>query len=123
MALSGKVTRVPDEDLARAKELVEARLLFLVGAYALITPRGRRLLAEESGESHDDKLPHNGYWVRRPNPTSRGSVDLTCTKRTPIPPRPLHTVWAARQTPVKVSWNSKPSGIHPFQPALSFAPP
>jgi hypothetical protein len=60
MALSGKVTRVPDEDLARAKELEEARLLFLVGAYALITPRGRRLLAEESGESHDDKLPHNG---------------------------------------------------------------
>ena len=45
IATEGKATRLLDEEVAFAKELETAGLLFLVGAYAVITPKGRRLLA------------------------------------------------------------------------------
>ena len=48
LAAEGKATKLYVEDLLVAKELVRAGLLFLVGAvepYAIITPKGRRLLA------------------------------------------------------------------------------
>ena len=47
-AAEGKATKLYIEDPAVAKELVSAGLLFLVGEiepYAVITPKGRRLLA------------------------------------------------------------------------------
>ena len=48
LAAEGKATKLYIEDLAVAEELVRAGLLFLVGAgepCAIITPKGRRLLA------------------------------------------------------------------------------
>ena len=45
LAAEGKPTRILDEELGLAKELERAELFFLAGAYAVITPRGRRLLA------------------------------------------------------------------------------
>jgi len=46
--------------LALAKELERAGLVFLVGAYAVITPRGRHLLAElEQKPPKPPKPPFN----------------------------------------------------------------
>ncbi|MGZ3689795.1 MAG: hypothetical protein ACXVBW_15945, partial [Bdellovibrionota bacterium] len=48
LAAEGKATKLFVEDLPVAKSLVSAGLLFLVGnneLYAIITPKGRRLLA------------------------------------------------------------------------------
>ena len=45
IATEGKAILLLDEEVAFAKELETAGLLFLVGAYAVITPKGRRLLA------------------------------------------------------------------------------
>ena len=48
LAAEGKATKLYVEDLPVAKSLVSAGLLFLVGEnepYAVITPKGRRLLA------------------------------------------------------------------------------
>jgi hypothetical protein len=46
LAAEGKATRLLDEELATAKDLEAAGLLFLVGTTAVVTPRARRLLAE-----------------------------------------------------------------------------
>ena len=48
LAAEGKATRLRDEDLLIAKALEEAGLVFVIRATpdAIITPRGRRLLAE-----------------------------------------------------------------------------
>ena len=51
IAAEGKATRLLDEEVAFAKELETAGLLFLVGAYAVITPKGRRLLADLANEA------------------------------------------------------------------------
>ena len=48
LAAEGKATKLYVEDLPAAKSLEGVGLLFLVGAvepYAIITPKGRRLLA------------------------------------------------------------------------------
>ncbi len=53
LAAEGKATKLYVEDLPVAKKLVSAGLLFLVGAvepYAVITPKGRRLLAILEGK-------------------------------------------------------------------------
>lgn len=59
LAAEGKATRVPDEDLSLARGLEGAGLLFLVGARAVITPRGRRLLAELEQMKKSKKPPSN----------------------------------------------------------------
>ena len=49
LAAEGKATRLYDEDVKVAKSLEGVGLLFLIGEhepYAVITPKGRRLLAE-----------------------------------------------------------------------------
>jgi hypothetical protein len=46
LAAEGKPTRLLDEDLATAKDLEAAGLVFLVGTTAIVTPKARRLLAE-----------------------------------------------------------------------------
>jgi hypothetical protein len=49
LAAEGKATRLYESDLPVAKSLESIGLLFLIGEvepYAIITPKGRRLLAE-----------------------------------------------------------------------------
>jgi hypothetical protein len=49
LAAEGKSTRLYEADVSLAKSLEGVRLLFLIGEtepYAVITPKGRRLLAE-----------------------------------------------------------------------------
>jgi hypothetical protein len=49
LAAEGKATRLYESDLPGAKSLEGVGLLFLIGEvepYAVITPKGRRLLAE-----------------------------------------------------------------------------
>ena len=60
LAAEGKATRLYESDLPVAKSLEGVGLLFLIGEvepYAVITPKGRRLLA-----GIDQKLP------KRPKP-------------------------------------------------------
>ena len=45
VAAEGKATRLLDEELATAKTLKTDGLFFLVGLTAVVTPKGRRLLA------------------------------------------------------------------------------
>jgi len=47
IAAEGKATRLLDEELATAKTLEADGLLFLVGLTAVVTPKGRRVLAGE----------------------------------------------------------------------------
>src|ERR1041384_7323503 len=46
IAAEGKATRLLDEELATAKTLEADGLLFLVGLIAVVTPKGRKALAE-----------------------------------------------------------------------------
>jgi hypothetical protein len=80
LAAEGKATKLYVEDLPVAKSLVSAGLLFLVGEnepYAVITPKGRRLLA-----ILERKPP------KPPKPTYRlhGLVARWCGER-PMPSR------------------------------------
>ena len=43
---AGKSTRLPEEEVPIAKDLERSGLLFLVGAYAVATPKARQLLAK-----------------------------------------------------------------------------
>jgi len=61
IAAEGKATRLLDEEVAFAKELETAGLLFLVGAYAVITPKGRRLLAELVKKAPKSPKPPFGF--------------------------------------------------------------
>jgi hypothetical protein len=64
LAAEGKATKLCVEDLPVAKELVGAGLLFLVGAvgpYAVITPKGRRLLAILEGKPAKPPQPPIGF--------------------------------------------------------------
>ena len=61
LAAEGKPTRILDEELAIAQELERAGLVFLVGAYAVITPRGRRLLAELESKPPKPPKPPLGF--------------------------------------------------------------
>jgi hypothetical protein len=45
LAAAGKATRLLEEEIALAKALEAEGLLFLVGITAVVTPKGRRLLA------------------------------------------------------------------------------
>ena len=47
IAAEGKATGLLDEELATARTLEADGLLFLVGSIAVVTPKGRRLLAGE----------------------------------------------------------------------------
>jgi len=64
LAAEGKATKLYVEDPAVAKELVSAGLLFLVGEiepYAVITPKGRRLLAELARKPPKPPKPPVGF--------------------------------------------------------------
>jgi hypothetical protein len=61
LAREGKQTSLLDEDLALAMELQTLGYVFLVGSYAVITPRGRRLLAELAQPSTPTKKPPLGF--------------------------------------------------------------
>jgi hypothetical protein len=61
IAAEGKTTRLRDEEVASAKELETAGLLFLVGTYAVITPKGRRLLAELDQKPKKPPKPPLGF--------------------------------------------------------------
>ena len=47
LAGEGKPTRLLDEELALVRQLEAEGLIFLVGLSAVVTPKGRRLLARE----------------------------------------------------------------------------
>ncbi len=51
LAVAGKATRLLDEELATAKALEAVGLIFLVGLTAVVTPKGRRILAGEEIEA------------------------------------------------------------------------
>ena len=57
LAAEGKATRLLDEELATAKDLEAAGLLFLIGLTAVVTPRARRLLAELAMKPKRDTPP------------------------------------------------------------------
>ena len=60
LAAEGKATRLLNEDLATAKDLDAAGLVFLVGTSAVVTPTARRLLAElEQKPPKPPKPPFN----------------------------------------------------------------
>jgi len=61
LAAEGKPTRILDEELGLAKELERAELFFLAGAYAVITPRGRRLLAALESKPPKPPKPPLGF--------------------------------------------------------------
>ena len=58
-AAEGKATRLLDEELATAKTLEADGLLFLVGSTAVVTPKGRRVLAQEESKPKRGKPPHS----------------------------------------------------------------
>ncbi len=62
LAAEGKATRLLDEELATAKALEADGFLFLVGLAAVVTPRGRRLLAGEEQPKKPDKKPPFGFF-------------------------------------------------------------
>ena len=57
LAAEGKATRLLDEELATAKDLEAAGLLFLIGLTAVVTPRARRLLADLAKKPKRDTPP------------------------------------------------------------------
>ena len=60
LAAEGKATRLSVEDLQLAKSLAGQGLLFLIGQeepYAVITPKGRRLLADLEKKPKPAKPP------------------------------------------------------------------
>lgn len=57
LAAAGKVTRLLDEELASAQALEAEGLLFLVGITAVVTPKGRRLLASLERKPKPNKKP------------------------------------------------------------------
>ena len=64
LAAEGKATKLYVEDLPTAKSLEGVGLLFLVGAvepYAVITPKGRRLLAILEGKPPKPSKPPFGF--------------------------------------------------------------
>jgi hypothetical protein len=58
IAAEGKATRLLDEELALAKELEADGLLFLAGLTAIVTPKGRRLLAQYDTKPKRNTPPH-----------------------------------------------------------------
>ena len=60
LAAEGKSTRILDEELGLAKEL-DGRVVFLVGAYAVITPKGRHLLADLKAPKAKPPKPPFGF--------------------------------------------------------------
>jgi hypothetical protein len=64
LAAEGKATKLYVQELPVAKDLVGAGLLFLVGdvePYAVITPKGRRLLAILEGKPPKPPKPPIGF--------------------------------------------------------------
>jgi hypothetical protein len=60
LAAEGKSTRLYDDDLQVAKSLRTSGLLFLIGEdepYAVITPKGRRMLADGQKKPRAAKPP------------------------------------------------------------------
>ena len=60
LAAEGKATRLLDEELETAKALEAGGFLFLVGLTAVVTPKGRCLLAGEEQPKKPDKKPPFG---------------------------------------------------------------
>jgi hypothetical protein len=64
LATEGKATRLYEGDLPIAKSLESVGLLFLIGEvepYAVITPKGRRLLAELARKPPKPPKPPFGF--------------------------------------------------------------
>jgi hypothetical protein len=64
LAAEGKSTRLDEADLPVARSLEGVGLLFLIGEvepYAVITPRGRRLLAELARKPPKPPKPPFGF--------------------------------------------------------------
>jgi hypothetical protein len=59
VAAEGKATRLLDEELGFAKTLEADGLLFLVGLTAVVTPKGRRLLAQHETKPKRSKPPYS----------------------------------------------------------------
>ncbi len=58
LAAEGKPTRLLDEELALVRGLEADGLIFLVGLRAIVTPKGRRLLAcKEQPKKPEKKSP------------------------------------------------------------------
>jgi hypothetical protein len=62
LAVEGKATQLALGEIEAAKSLEGDRLIFMVGAAAaIITPKGRRLLAGEERPKKPDKKPPFGF--------------------------------------------------------------
>ena len=64
LAAEGKATRLYESDVSVAKSLEAAGVLFLIGEVepcAVITPKGRRLLAELARKSPKPPKPPVGF--------------------------------------------------------------
>ncbi len=57
LAAEGKPTRLLGEELALVRQLEADGLVFLVGLRAIVTPKGRRLLAKEAKKPKRDTPP------------------------------------------------------------------
>ena len=57
LAAEGKATPLLHEELGLAKALEKEDLLFLVGTTAVVTPRGRRILADLEKTKPSKKKP------------------------------------------------------------------
>jgi hypothetical protein len=57
LAAEGKATQLLDEELASAQALEAEGLLFLVGITAVVTPKGRRRLADLERKPKPSKTP------------------------------------------------------------------
>lgn len=64
LAVEGKSTRLYEDDLQVAQSLKTSGMLFLIGEdepYAVITPKGRRRLAEEERKPPKPPKPPLGF--------------------------------------------------------------
>lgn len=61
LAAEGKPTRLLDEELALVRRLEADGLIFLVGLRAIVTPKARRLLADEPKSQKADRKPPFGF--------------------------------------------------------------
>ncbi len=57
LAAEGKPTRLLDEEPALVRQLEADGLVFLAGLRAVVTPKGRRLLAKEAKKPKRDTPP------------------------------------------------------------------
>ena len=61
LASAGKPSRVLDEEVELAKALEGLGIIFMVGAYAIITPKGRHRLADAADAKRRGRKPPIGF--------------------------------------------------------------